>query len=332
VNVLDAAARTSSAPTPTRKLTRATRRLPILHLGAVVVMVLSGLAAVPSASADGGCIPGNIAGQVPRLTRPSDNVCVPPSIAQTVQDENAAAAAGKGYAGGGAYGPLTCVSGLVWREGYDGDGVCVSPQRRQETWQENANAGVGATGGLKPQPTPGGTNPGGTTPQAGTPGTADSALLAAVNDARVHPEKYPPLAGANGKIAPGFDTKACPPFNDSSGLSGSAATHIGNISNVTDAVLQQNSNAHRNPPPNGLLSTDPGGTINQAGYHTLIGEIVAWGFSDPASAVVSWMQKDGDQQWGHRNNIMNCNMSDAGAASLGGGVEGHYWVVDMGTK
>ncbi|OBK46810.1 hypothetical protein [Mycobacterium sp. 1081908.1] len=72
-----------------------------------------------------------------------------------MQSENAAAARGQGYAGGGAYGPKTCVSGLVWREGYDGDAVCVSPQRRQETWQENANAGVGATGGLQPQNGPG---------------------------------------------------------------------------------------------------------------------------------------------------------------------------------
>ncbi|OBH24378.1 hypothetical protein A5692_04850 [Mycobacterium sp. E342] len=106
---------------------------------------------VPVASANGGCIPGDAAGQVPRQARPGDNVCVSPSVASEVQSENSAAAAGQGYAGGGAYGPKTCVSGLVWREAFDGDAVCVSPQRRNETWQENANAGVGATGGLKPQ-------------------------------------------------------------------------------------------------------------------------------------------------------------------------------------
>lgn len=123
---------------------------------AAAVSVLGAVAAPPTASADGGCIPGDIPGQVPRLTRPSDSVCVPVNIAQEVQSENAAAASGQGYVpGGGAYGPKTCVSGLVWREGYDGDAVCVSPARRTETWQENANAGVGATGGLKPQNTSG---------------------------------------------------------------------------------------------------------------------------------------------------------------------------------
>lgn len=131
------------------------RRLPVLPLCAAAVGLCAGVTAPPVASANGGCIPGDIPGQVPRLTRPSDNVCVPPNIAQEVQSENAAAAGGQGYVpGGGAYGPKTCVSGLVWREGYDGDAVCVSPARRTETWQENANAGVGATGGLKPQNIP----------------------------------------------------------------------------------------------------------------------------------------------------------------------------------
>jgi hypothetical protein len=138
-------------PTP---ITPRGKRLPmsVLRLYAAAVTVLATVTVAPAASADGGCIPDDIAGQVPRLTRPSDNVCVAPNIAQEVQTENAAAANGQGYVpGGGAYGPKTCVSGLVWREGYDGDAVCVSPARRTETWQENANAGVGATGGLKSQ-------------------------------------------------------------------------------------------------------------------------------------------------------------------------------------
>jgi uncharacterized protein YkwD len=43
------------------------------------------------------------------------------------------------------------------------------------------------------------------------------------------------------------------------------------------------------------------------------------------------MQDDGDQAWGHRNNILDCNLSDAGAAHLAGGPWGNYWTVDMGT-
>jgi uncharacterized protein YkwD len=81
-------------------------------------------------------------------------VCVPQSIADLVQQENTNKDAG--YAGGGPYGPLTCIQGLVWREAFEGDGICVSPARRTETWQQNANAGVGATGGLKPNNTGGG--------------------------------------------------------------------------------------------------------------------------------------------------------------------------------
>jgi hypothetical protein len=127
---------------------RGTRLVPVC---AAALTVTTGALIAPAAYADGGCIPGDIAGQVPRNARAGDNVCVTPGIASEVQSENAAAVAGQGYAGGGASGPMTCVSGLVWREAFDGDAVCVSPQRRSATWQENANAGVGATGGLKPQ-------------------------------------------------------------------------------------------------------------------------------------------------------------------------------------
>jgi hypothetical protein len=336
----------AASPNPRPRRRSGHGRSAALPLCAAAITIVGGVVALPAASADGGCIPGNIPGEVPRLTRASDNVCVTPHIADEVKQENAAADAGQGYAGGGAYGPKTCVSGLVWREGYDGDGVCVSPQRRTETWQENANAGVGATGGLKPQTNPaggttppvGGTTPpaGGTTPAAGTPGSPDSALLAAVNDARLHPEKYPPLPDTpGGKVDPGATMTACPSgFNDAAGLDQAASTHIGFISNVSDAVMKggDGKNAHRNPPPSGPLSWEAGAPIAQAGYNSARGEIVAWGYSDAASAVVSWMQKDGSQSWGHRNNILNCSYRDAGASHLAGGVEGNYWVVDMGTK
>ena len=159
----------------------------LLPVWAIAATIAGGVLATP-AHADGGCIPGNQAGMVPRQARPSDMVCVSPDIAALVQQENANKDAG--YAGGGAYGPLTCISGLVWREAFDGDGICVSPARRTETWQENANAGVGNTGGLKPQP---GSNPGGGPATQGT-GSPDAALVNAVNDARLHPEGDDPPA------------------------------------------------------------------------------------------------------------------------------------------
>ncbi|MGD1348664.1 CAP domain-containing protein [Mycobacterium seoulense] len=283
------------------------------------------------ASADQGCIPNNQAGMVPRNARQGDNVCVPPNIAKTVQDENAAAAKGVGYVpGGGAYGPKTCTSGLVWREAFDGDGVCVSPPRRQETWQENANAGVGNTGGLKPQP---GFNPGGA-PAAQGSGGPDAALLAAVNDARVNPAKYPPDPTDPNTGKPwdtsGASTKACPkPFADSGALDNTAATHNGFIATMDGSLVNQDHNMHKTA--SGGLAYDQGGPITQAGYANT-GEIVAIGQSSEAAALKFWMQDDGGaNNWGHRNLILNCGLTDAGAAHFVGGPDRHYWTVDMGS-
>jgi hypothetical protein len=114
--------------------------------------VFAGLVMPGAAHGDGGCIPGDQPGSVPRNARPGDMVCVPPQTAALIAQETATAA--EKVDPNGAYGPQSCKQGFVWREAFDGDTVCVSPQRRQETWQQNANAGVGATGGLKPQPTP----------------------------------------------------------------------------------------------------------------------------------------------------------------------------------
>jgi hypothetical protein len=112
--------------------------------------LLTGLVVPVSAQADGGCIPGDQPGSVPRNARPGDMVCVSPQTAGLIQQESATAA--EKVDPNGAYGPQSCKQGFVWREAFDGDTVCVTPQRRQETWQQNANAGVGATGGLAPQP------------------------------------------------------------------------------------------------------------------------------------------------------------------------------------
>lgn len=303
------------------------RRLPVLPMCAAGITVFGALS-FPAASADGGCIPNNQTGMVPRNARAGDNVCVPKNIAQTVQDENNAAA--KNYVpGGGAYGPKTCTSGLVWREAFDGDAVCVSPARRTETWQENANAGVGNTGGLKPQA---GFTPGGAPAAAGS-GGADGALLAAVNDARVNPGKYPPHpkdpnTGQSWDTS-GASTKACPSgFADSGALDNTASTHNGFIATMDKTTVNKYPNMHKTA--SGGLATDQGGPITQAGYRTT-GEIVADGFTSEAAAVQFWMQDDGGaNNWGHRALILNCGLTDAGAAHFAGGPWGHYWTVDMG--
>jgi uncharacterized protein YkwD len=43
------------------------------------------------------------------------------------------------------------------------------------------------------------------------------------------------------------------------------------------------------------------------------------------------MQDDAPSNWGHRNLILDCGLTDAGAAHLAGGPLNHYWTVDMGT-
>jgi uncharacterized protein YkwD len=147
----------------------------LLPICAAAVTVFGTVLTAGPAQADGGCVKGDVAGQVPRNARDGDMVCVPPDIAALVQQENANK--DSGYAGGGPYGPLTCINGLVWREAFDGDAVCVSPARRTQTWQENANAGVGATGGLKPNNAAGG---GGGAPT----GDSSGEMLSLINQQR----------------------------------------------------------------------------------------------------------------------------------------------------
>jgi hypothetical protein len=73
--------------------------------------------------ADGGLsrVPVSAGCQPPfdqRKARPSDMVCVTRESFATVQDENASAPSR--WDSSGAYGPQTCISGLVWREAFDG--------------------------------------------------------------------------------------------------------------------------------------------------------------------------------------------------------------------
>jgi hypothetical protein len=282
----------------------------LLPICAAAVTVFGTVLTAGPAQADGGCVKGDVAGQVPRNARDGDMVCVPPDIAALVQQENANK--DSGYAGGGPYGPLTCINGLVWREAFDGDAVCVTPARRTETWQENANAGVGATGGLKPNNAGGGGGGGG----GNSSGGPDPALLAAVNDARAHPQKYPPNGNTAGAKMDGCDN----PLGNSSGLANLAAAH-----NTYIATLPKSEkDLHKDP---GGYAWD--GRIQAVGFGKA-GEIVAVGYSNAQAAVVDWMQNDGDQGWGHRNNILDCDYSSAGAAHATGGAWGNYWTVDLG--
>jgi hypothetical protein len=291
-------------------------RIPFVLLIAVAITVLGSVVVPLPAWADGGCTYGPSAGQVPRKTRDTDLVCVSQSVADTVQRENAASARGEGHTPGS----VGCVSGLVWREGFDGDSVCVTPARRSETWHQNLVAGVGSTGGqIK----------------------ADAALLSAVNDARLHPEKYPPKGKTD--LGNGVTAKmtACPkPFGESWALDTAATTHNKHVASVSKDVLAQDQfMGHRNPPPGGPVSWAPStsnpvdprvGPLVQSGYDKRRGEIVAFGQTTAAQAVQDWMQNDEQSKWGHRNIILDCSYTDAGAAHFVGGPWNNYWTVDVG--
>jgi uncharacterized protein YkwD len=69
-----------------------------------------------------------------------------------------------------------------------------------------------------------------------------------------------------------------------------------------------------------------------AGYNRWRAENGAWGQASEAAAVVDWMQNNAHSNWGHRNAILKCAITNAGAAHLAGGVLGQYWVLDMGTR
>jgi hypothetical protein len=298
----------------------------LLPICAAAVTVFGSMLATVPAQADGGCIPGDQAGMVPRNARPGDNACVPPDVAALVQTETANK--NDGYAAGAGSTDLICKSGLVWREAFDGDAVCVTPERRTETWQENANAGVGNTGGLKPQA---GVTAGGGPAAQGT-GGPDQALLAIVNDARLHPEKYPLIGdyAGNPTDTSSAHSTACPkPFGRSGALENSAATHNSYIATIPKPGLDGGVRAHETP--GGGQVGDPGGPLARAGYgHN--GEIVAAEWADNAAAVKYWMSLDGPG-WGHRNAILDCSLTDAGAASFSapGSPYKTYYTVDMGS-
>ncbi len=252
----------------------------ILPICALAVTVFGSLLLTVPAQADGGCVKGDVAGQVPRKTNDTDMVCVPPAIAALVQQENANKDAG--YAGGGPYGPLTCINGLVWREGYDGDAICVTPARRTETWQQNANAGVGATGGLKPNNANAGGGGGG---GGNNPGGSDQsgAVLGGINAQRA----------ANG----------CGPLASNGQLNAAASRHANDMqsSGVT---------GH-----DGSDGSNPGSRIADAGYAPVgrWAENVYWGTGGGATAdaaVTWWMNSPG-----HRANILTCEFTDVGVAA-----------------
>jgi hypothetical protein len=80
-------------------------------------------------------------GYVPRLIKPNDKVCVPPSSkAQADADTAAAESRTILYSLVNAYGPYACAYGYVHRNAFDGDLVCVESWVRDQVRDDNTVA------------------------------------------------------------------------------------------------------------------------------------------------------------------------------------------------
>jgi hypothetical protein len=158
-------------------------------------------------------------------------------------------------------------------------------------------------------------------------GTSSSvSFLRDINNARQHPELYPPHGNTTGAIM-----TACPAkLQYSSALYQTAAAHNDYLASRPISWVSTYPNMHRDP--NGKLVWESGEPMDRAGYHSYRGEIVAWGFPTSEAALRAWMQDDAGSSWGHRNLILNCVLQDAGPAILQGGPGNHYHTVDMGSR
>jgi len=185
--------------------------------------------------------------------------------------------------------------------------------------------------GPPPGPSPlAATQPAATQPAAtppAVPSDATSEIEALVNDARTHPELYPPRGDTTGAaMAP-----CAGPFLSSQALADTAASHNDFLASQSVEWVMTRPHMHASTPDGMQMSTDVGAPIDQAGFHSLRAQIVAMGYPTAAAVIQAWMQDDGGPlQWGHRNIILNCGLSQAGAAHLQGGPGGHYWTVNMG--
>lgn len=151
-------------------------------------------------------------------------------------------------------------------------------------------------------------------------------LLGLINDARAHPEKYQPHGNASGAAM-----NACPIlFQYSVDLRNIARQHNSDLAAQPIEWVAAGDNVHR-AGPGKPLTWDDGEPMHKAGYLNRA-ENVATGHSTPADVMRFWMQDDEAYDWGHRNNILNCTLLDAGIGYHQGGPYGHYWTLDMGTR
>jgi hypothetical protein len=159
----------------------------------------------------------------------------------------------------------------------------------------------------------------------------DKRLLSRINYARAHPEEFAP----NGNSSGAKMTPCTTPLKWSNALASAARRHNEYIGVQSKEWLQGktpdgNSNAHLNS--DGKLSWVDGGSIAQAGYNSKRAEIVAFGQDHASQAVKDWMQNDAGSNWGHRNIILDCELTRAGADQYSAGPWGHYYTMDAGKR
>jgi uncharacterized protein YkwD len=151
-------------------------------------------------------------------------------------------------------------------------------------------------------------------------------FLRLINEARAHPELYPPHGNTAGAAMTGCSNS----LTYSSALHTTAADHNDYLASRPREWIGVDGNAHRGP--NGRFVWEAGEPMDQAGYHSYRAEIVAWGQETRGDALRAWMQDDAGSNWGHRNLILNCSIQDAGPGIYNGGPWGHYYTVDMGNR
>ncbi|MGC3002397.1 CAP domain-containing protein [Streptomyces sp. G35A] len=147
-----------------------------------------------------------------------------------------------------------------------------------------------------------------------------------INDARQHPENYPPHGNSSGAVMSGCGQG----FDRSAQLTDIANAHNGFLGNQPRDWVVTGDNMHRGP--SGKAVWEAGEPMDQAGYHSWRAEIVAVGFTTAEEALRFWMQDDERFGWGHRNAILRCETLEAGLGHQEGGPWGHYWTLDMGTR
>jgi hypothetical protein len=154
-------------------------------------------------------------------------------------------------------------------------------------------------------------------------------FLKLINNARAHPEQYPPHGNTQGATM-----TPCPNgLQHSVDLSVTAANHNDYVATQPIEWVNKDGEQNMHRDPNGELVWKDGEPMDKAGYKGWRSEIVATSQPTTEDALRFWMQDDEKYNWEHRNNILDCEHNhEAGANIHNGGPGGHYYTVDMGKR